>query len=157
MHNILAKQQYFFKKGETFSIKNRLKYLKLLQKNIKNKDKKIAEALYKDLGKSYNEAYMCEIGLTINEISYFLKNLKKFTKDKIVPTPITNFYSKSIIKSVPWGNVLIISPWNYPFLLSIDPLIDAIAAGNTVILKPSAYSPSYKQYNKRAYRRDLPI
>ena len=85
---------------------------------------------------------MCEIGLALSEISYFLKNLKKFAKDKVVPTPITNFHSKSIIKSVPWGNVLIISPWNYPFLLSIEPLVDAIAAGNTVVLKPSAYSPA---------------
>jgi len=98
--------------------------------------------LHSDLGKSRTEAYMCEVGLTISEISYFLKNLKKFAKDKIVPTPITNFHSKSIIKSVPWGNVLIISPWNYPFLLAMESLVDALAAGNTVILKPSAYSPA---------------
>ena len=81
---------------------------------------------------------MCEVGLSLDEISYFQKNLKKFAKDKTVFTPITNFHARSYIKSVPWGNVLIISPWNYPFLLSIEPLIDAIAAGNTVVLKPSA-------------------
>ena len=85
---------------------------------------------------------MCEVGLALSEITYFLKNLKKIAKDKVVPTPITNFHSKSIIKSVPCGNVLIVSPWNYPFLLSIEPLVDAIAAGNTVVLKPSAYSPA---------------
>lgn len=142
MDNILKKQQNFFKSGKTMSVDFRLEYLKKLRTAIKNNEQKILEALKKDLGKSSTEGYMCEVGLAMSEITYFLKNLKKFVKDKIVPTPITNFHSKSIIKSVPYGNVLIISPWNYPFLLSIEPLVDAIAAGNTVILKPSAYSPA---------------
>lgn len=142
MDNILKKQQNFFKSGKTMSVDFRLEYLKKLKTAIKNNEQKILEALKKDLGKSSTEGYMCEVGLAMSEITYFLKNLKKFVKDKIVPTPITNFHSKSIIKSVPYGNVLIISPWNYPFLLSIEPLVDAIAAGNTVILKPSAYSPA---------------
>ena len=142
MDNILKKQQNFFKSGKTMSVDFRLEYLKKLKTAIKNNEQKILEALKKDLGKSSTEGYMCEVGLAMSEITYFLKNLKKFAKDKIVPTPITNFHSKSIIKSVPYGNVLIISPWNYPFLLSIEPLVDAIAAGNTVILKPSAYSPA---------------
>ncbi len=142
MDNILKKQQNFFKSGKTMSVDFRLKYLKKLKTAIKNNEQKILEALRKDLGKSSTEGYMCEVGLAMSEITYFLKNLKKFAKDKIVSTPVTNFHSKSIIKSVPYGNVLIISPWNYPFLLSIEPLIDAIAAGNTVILKPSAYSPA---------------
>lgn len=141
MDNILKKQKEFFKTRKTLSVKFRLKYLKKLHSAIKNNEEKIADALYKDLGKSSTESYMCEIGLVLDEISYFLKNLKKFAKDKVVSTPITNFHAKSIIKSIPYGNVLIISPWNYPFLLSIEPLIDAISAGNTVILKPSAYSP----------------
>jgi len=142
MENILKKQQEFFKSGKTLPIKSRLENLKKLQKVIKSREEEICAALHSDLGKSRTEAYMCEVGLTISEISYFLKNLKKFAKDKIVPTPITNFHSKSIIKSVPWGNVLIISPWNYPFLLAMESLVDALAAGNTVILKPSAYSPA---------------
>ena len=142
MDNILVKQQEFFKSGQTLSINFRLEQLKKLKDAIKSKEEKITKAIYKDLGKSATEAYMCEIGLALSEISYFQKNLKKFAKDKVVPTPITNFHSKSIIKSLPYGNVLIISPWNYPFLLSIEPLVDAIAAGNTVILKPSAYSPN---------------
>ena len=141
MDNILAKQKEFFKSGQTLSIDFRLKQLKKLKQTIKSKEDSIAQAIYKDLGKSKTEAYMCEIGLALSEITFFEKNLKKFAKDKIVPTPLTNFHSKSIIKSVPYGNVLIISPWNYPFLLSIEPLVDALAAGNTVILKPSAYSP----------------
>ena len=142
MQEILDKQREFFKSGETLSLEFRLDYLKKLKTEIKNKEKEIANALYKDLGKSEYEAYMTEIGLTLSEISYFLKNLKKIAKDKIVPTPITNFHSRSTIKSVPYGNVLIISPWNYPFLLSIETLVNAISAGNTVILKPSAYAPA---------------
>ncbi len=142
MDNILKKQQAFFRSAKTLSVEFRLEYLKKLRNAIKNNEAKILEALKKDLGKSSTEAYMCEVGLAMSEITYFLKNLKKFAKDKIVSTPITNFHAKSIVKSTPYGNVLIISPWNYPFLLSIEPLVDAIAAGNTVILKPSAYSPN---------------
>lgn len=140
MDNILKKQQEFFKSRKTLSVKFRLKYLKKLHEAIKENEEKIADALYKDLGKSSTESYMCEIGLALDEISYFLKNLKKFAKDEVAPTPVTNFHAKSIIKSIPYGNVLIISPWNYPFLLSVEPLIDALAAGNTIIIKPSAYS-----------------
>lgn len=142
IEKILEKQRKFFKNGNTLPIENRLKYLQKLQKNIKLKEKEILDALYSDLGKSATEAYMCELGLSLNEISYFLKNLKKISKDKTVKNSIANFPSKSFIKYVPWGNVLIMSPWNYPFLLSIETLTDAISAGNTVILKPSAYSPA---------------
>lgn len=142
MHNILEKQKEFFKSGKTLDINFRIEYLKKLKTAIKNNENEILEALHKDLGKSETEAYMCEVGLALDEISYMLKNIKKFAKEKVVPTPITNFHSKSVIKLVPRGNVLIISPWNYPFLLTIEPLVDAISAGNTVILKPSAYSPA---------------
>lgn len=156
MDNILNKQREYFKSGATLPVKTRLEYLKKLKAIIKNNETEILEALNKDLGKSSSEAYMCEVGLSISEISYFEKNLKKFAKDKIVPTPITNFHAKSIIKSVPYGNVLIISPWNYPFLLTIEPLIDAIAAGNTVILKPSAYSPATSSIVKKIIEETFP-
>ena len=142
METILNKQREYFRSGATLPIKNRLDALKKLKSVIELREKDILYALKSDLGKSETEAYMCEVGLALSEISYFLKNLKKFAKDKIVPTPLTNFHSKSIIKSVPYGNVLIISPWNYPFLLAIESLTNAIAAGNTVVLKPSAYSPA---------------
>lgn len=156
MNHILENQRNFFKSGKTLPLKTRIDYLKKLKKVIKNKEEKILSALYDDLGKSPTEAYMCEVGLSLNEISYFLKNIKNFAKDKIVPTPITNFYSRSIIKSVPWGNVLIVSPWNYPFLLSLEPLVDAIAAGNTVVLKPSAYSPSTSKIVKEIIEETFP-
>ena len=137
-------------------VKARLEYLKKLKEVIKANEQEIFDAIYKDLGKSSTEAYMCEVGLSLDEISYFQKNLKKFAKDKTVFTPITNFHARSYIKSVPWGNVLIISPWNYPFLLSIEPLIDAIAAGNTVILKPSAYSPYTSEIVRKIVKEVFP-
>ena len=142
MNNILEKQQTFFATGKTLDITFRISYLKKLKETIIKREKDILSALNKDLGKSETEAYMCEIGLTLSEISYFIKNTKKLSKEKIVATPLTNFPAKSTINFQPRGNTLILSPWNYPFLLSIEPLVDAIAAGNTVILKPSAYSPN---------------
>ncbi|MBQ7126482.1 aldehyde dehydrogenase [bacterium] len=156
MDNILKQQQIFFNSGKTLSVDFRLNYLKKLKQNIKLKEKEIFSALHSDLGKSETESYMCEVGLAIDEISYFLKNLKKFSKDKIVKTPLTNFHSKSIIKSVPWGNVLIISPWNYPFLLTMESLIEAISAGNTVIIKPSAYSPCTSKIIKEIIEDTFP-
>lgn len=84
---------------------------------------------------------MCESGLVLTEISYMIKHTKKFSKRKTVRTPLSQFCSHSFKQPVPYGNVLIMSPWNYPFLLTVEPLADAIAAGNTAILKPSAYSP----------------
>lgn len=156
MQNILNKQREFFKSGKTLPVKVRLEYLKKLKEVIKANEQEIFDAIYKDLGKSSTEAYMCEVGLSLDEISYFQKNLKKFVKDKTVFTPITNFHARSYIKSVPWGNVLIISPWNYPFLLSIEPLIDAIAAGNTVVLKPSAYSPFTSEIVRKIVKEVFP-
>lgn len=84
---------------------------------------------------------MCEIGLVLSELEYMLKHTKKFAKAKRVHTPIAQAISKSYVQPSPKGVVLIMSPWNYPFMLTIDPLIDAIAAGNTAIIKPSAYAP----------------
>ena len=84
---------------------------------------------------------MCETGLVLSEISYMLKHIRSFVKEKTVMTPLAQFHSRSYRKPSPYGTVLIMSPWNYPFLLTLDPLVDAIAAGNTAVLKPSAYSP----------------
>ena len=85
---------------------------------------------------------MCEVGMALSELRYMLGHTKKFSKEKRVHTPMAQFASKSYQKPVPYGNVLIMSPWNYPFLLTVGPLVDAIAAGNTAIVKPSAYSPA---------------
>ena len=139
---ILKKQKSFFESGATIPVKFRIEMLKKLYQTVKKYEKEITEALTKDLGKSKFEGFMCEAGFVLTEISYMIKHTKKFAKRKRVRTPLAQFASSSYKKATPYGNVLIMSPWNYPFLLTIDPLATAIAAGNTVILKPSAYSPA---------------
>lgn len=122
--------------------KKRIEKLKLLYTNIKLMENEINEALYKDLNKSKEESYMTEIGLTLNEISYMIKHCKKFSKIKKVRTPLSQFPAKSYEIPCPYGMVLIISPWNYPFMLTIEPLVDAITAGNLAVIKPSELSPN---------------
>ena len=139
---ILEEQRKFFLSGETLPIKFRKQMLKKLYASVISHKEEILSALTSDLGKSDFEGFMCEVGLTLTEISYMIKNVKKFAKEKTVITPLAQFASRSYKKPCPYGNTLIMSPWNYPFLLSIEPLANAIAAGNTVIIKPSAYSPA---------------
>ena len=142
IQNVLEKQKAYFQSGATYPLQARKDALKRLKKAIEERTKEICDALQKDLGKSRFESYTCEIGMALDEIGYMLKNLKKFAKTKRVKTPLAQFPSKSFTLNVPRGNTLIISPWNYPFLLTIDPLVDALASGNTAIVKPSAYSPA---------------
>ena len=141
IHELVEKQRAYFYNNKTLNIDRRIHALMQLQTCILKYEKEIAKALEADLGKSNFESYMCETGLVLSEISYMLKHIRKFSREKRVHTPLAQFHSRSFTKPGPYGVVLIMSPWNYPFLLSLDPLIDAIAAGNTVILKPSAYSP----------------
>ena len=139
---ILTKQRRFFRSGATLPVSFRIEMLKKLYAAVKKYEPEISAALKADLGKSPMEGFMCETGLVLNEISYMIRHVKSFAADKIVPTPLPQFASVSYKKPSPYGNVLIMSPWNYPFLLTIDPLVDAIAAGNTAVVKPSAYSPA---------------
>ncbi len=142
MDRILEAQRRFFATGATLDIKFRKAMLKKLYNAVKAREKDITDALTADLGKSAFEGFMCEAGLALTEVSHMIRNLARYSRRRIVPTPITQFHSVSYVKPCPYGNVLIMSPWNYPFLLTIDPLADAIAAGNTCIVKPSAYSPA---------------
>lgn len=135
-----AQREYFFS-YETLDVKKRKFYLEKLKNEIISRKEEICVAIKKDLGKSYRESYMCEVALTLSEIDFLLKNLNKLTKKQRVKTPIAQFSAKSYRLASPYGVVLIMSPWNYPFLLSFDPLVEALAAGNTVVLKPSNYSP----------------
>ena len=137
----LLEQQKFFSEGLTKDIVFRINSLKRLQSWIRNHETEILAALKQDLNKSPFEAYATEIGVVLDEIKYALKHIKKWSSDKRVRTSIKNFPAKCFIKSDPYGVVLIISPWNYPFMLAIAPVIGAIAAGNCVIMKPSEYSP----------------
>ncbi len=139
---IVEKQRKFFADGNTLNVKTRLRYLKKLYAAIKNNIDIIHDGLFKDLGKSASESYMCETGLVLSELSHMIKHVKKYAKAKRVKTPLAQFASKSYRLPSPYGTVLVMNPWNYPFLLSVDPLIAAVAAGNTVVLKTSAYSPN---------------
>ncbi len=141
INSLLDGQRKYYRSGVTISVKFRIQQLKRLYAAVKKHENEINEALRSDLGKSQYEAFMCESGLALTEISYMIKHVKKFARKKRVRTPLSQFHSKSYVKPIPYGNTLIMSPWNYPFLLSIEPLTDAIAAGNTAIVKPSAYSP----------------
>lgn len=120
--------------------RNRIKALKLLKNNIKEMEGEIQEALKKDLNKCEIESYMAEIGIVLSEINYMIRHIRKFSKIQKVSSPVAQFPSKSYRIPCARGVVLIISPWNYPFMLALDPLIDAIAAGNSVVLKPSETS-----------------
>jgi len=140
--SLLAGQRKYYKSGATIPVKFRIEQLKKLYAAIKKYQEEIHEALFCDLGKSSYEGFMCESGLVLSEISYMIRHAKNFARRKTVYTPLPQFASHSFVQPVPYGNVLIMSPWNYPFLLAMDPLTDAIAAGNTAIVKPSAYSPA---------------
>ena len=142
IRKLIRQQRAFFYKGRTLPISTRIHMLKKLRSCILKYQEEIHRALKLDLGKSSFESYMCETGLVLDELRYMIKHIPKFSKEKTVPTPLSQFVSRSYITPSPYGVVLIMSPWNYPFLLSLTPLVDAIAAGNTVIVKPSAYAPN---------------
>ncbi len=142
IHSLLEKQKVYYRSGATIPVDFRIRQLKKLYQTVKKYQTEINDALKSDLGKSHYEGFMCESGLVLTEISYMIKHTRKFAKRKKVRTPLAQFPSHSYKQPVPYGNTLIMSPWNYPFLLTLDPLTDAVAAGNTAIIKPSAYSPA---------------
>ena len=139
---ILERQRAFFLSGATLPVEFRLKMLRRLYAAVKKYEPEIAAALQADLGKSEYESFMCESGFALSEIGYMIKHLRGYARRKVVCTPLAQFPSVSWRQPTPYGNVLIMSPWNYPFLLSVEPLCNALAAGNTAIVKPSAYSPA---------------
>jgi aldehyde dehydrogenase (NAD+) len=147
--DLLNEHKEYFHKGETKDLNFRIEALKKLKNNIKKYEKELLNALYRDLGKSEFEAYSTEIGFVLDSIGTFTKNLKKWAKIKRVATPIHQFPSKSYIMYEPYGTVLIIGPFNYPFQLLIEPLIGAIAAGNCAILKPSESTPTVSTLVKK--------
>lgn len=138
--DVINKQKKFFASEKTLDIKFRLEQLKTLKKAIIEFQPQIFEALEKDLGKSFFESYATEVGLVLDEIGFFIKNIKKWARPKKVKTTIINQPGKSYIYYEPYGLSLIISPWNYPFQLLLSPMIGAISSGNCAILKPSEVS-----------------
>ena len=142
IHDTVEAQRAFFRTGATLPVTFRVAALKKLRDAIRAREDDIAAALREDLGKSDYESYMCETGLALSELSHMIRHTPRYARQQRVHTPLAQFAARSYRQPTPYGNTLILSPWNYPFLLTIDPLADAIAAGNTAIVKPSAYSPA---------------
>ncbi|MDR1764491.1 MAG: aldehyde dehydrogenase [Lachnospiraceae bacterium] len=139
---LVGDQRRFFQRGgHSRDVRFRIAALKRMRAWIRAHDEEIMAALSADLGKARFEGYATEIGVALDEINYLLGHLRSLAKDRRVPTPIKQFPSRCFIRKEPYGCVLIMSPWNYPFQLGAVPLAGAIAAGNCAVLKPSAYAP----------------
>ena len=135
-------QRAFFAAGNTRPVAARIEVLKSLRAAILEMEPEINAALKADLGKSASEGYMCETGMVLSELTHMLKNVRRYAKKRRAVSPLAQFASSSYQLACPYGVVLVMSPWNYPLMLALDPVIDAIAAGNTVVIKPSAYAPA---------------
>ena len=146
---LVEKQREYFHTGVTLPVDFRIDMLKKLYAVVMKYETEIYEALKADLRKSDFEGFMVEVGMIRSEISHMIAHVKKYASRKIVWTPLAQFASVSFQQPSPYGNVLIMSPWNYPFMLTLEPLADAIAAGNTAIIKPSAYSPASSALMKK--------
>ena len=142
IHEIVESQRRFFQTGATLPVPFRVKMLRRLRDAVDSHEAEIGAALAADLGKSGYEGFMCETGLVRSELSYMIRNTGRLARARAVHTPLAQFAARSFRAPSPYGNTLIMSPWNYPVLLTLDPLADAIAAGDTAVGKPSAYAPA---------------
>ncbi len=142
IEKVVAESREYYSSGQTKDVAFRKRQLKLLKKAIIEKEDEITKALKKDLNKPALESYATEIGLVIKEIDLFVNTLEDLSKPKKVKTSLMHFWSQSYIYKDPYGVVLIFSPWNYPFQLLLLPLVGALAAGNTAVLKPSEFAPA---------------
>lgn len=142
IQEIVKKQKAFYRSGATLDLKFRKEMLRKMRSGLKKWEHALQEALWKDLHKSAEEAYMTEIGLVYGEIDDAIKHLGRWARRRRVCSPVTVMPSKSYIVREPLGNTLIVAPWNYPVQLLLSPLVGAIAAGCTAVLKPSPYVPT---------------
>ncbi|SVD27147.1 uncharacterized protein METZ01_LOCUS380001, partial [marine metagenome] len=133
---IVSEQKSFFNSNKTKEVKFRIETLTKLKRILKANEDKLYTAIYDDFKKSKFETYIAELALIYNELNDAIKNLKHWSKQKRVRTNLANFPAKSYIIPEPLGTVLVISAWNYPYQLALIPAISAIAAGNTVVIKP---------------------
>lgn len=153
---ILARQQKYFLEGKTLPYETRMEALIRLEEAVRSRMDAICDALRLDLGKGKVESYTCEIALLLGEIRYMKKNLRKLMAPREAKTALFQMPARCMQLPSPYGNVLIMSPWNYPFLLTLEPLVDALAAGNTAIVKPSAYAPASMAEMQRILQDSFP-
>ena len=149
IEELVQRQRDFFRTGRTKDVAFRIAALQKLENSIVKYEKEINEALYADLHKSAFEGYMTEVGLSLSELRFLIKNTAAWSKTRRVRTPLAQFHAKSYVVQEPYGAALVMSPWNYPFMLSLEPAAGAIAAGNCCIIKPSAYAPATSAILKR--------
>lgn len=142
IEKIMEKQREFFHTGKTKKLRFRMEALNLLETAVKTHEQEIFQALKKDLNKSEFESYMAEVGMTLAELSYVKRHLPFWDRKKRKLSPLAQFPSESFTMREPYGVVLVMAPWNYPFMLCMEPLIGAIAGGNCCVVKPSAYAPT---------------
>ena len=147
--DILNKQREYFKSEETLNIKFRINSLKLLKQSILDNLDDLIKAFKVDYNKCEFDVYSTEVGLVIKEINYFIRHLNKLAKTKKVRTSLINIPSRGYLVNEPYGCVLVVAPWNYPFQLALMPIIGAIAAGNTVYLKNSRNTPKISEVIKK--------
>lgn len=138
---LVDRQRKYFFSGATLSYASRMDALRRMRWALEKYEDELKMALYQDLRKSSSESYMSEIATTKAELNYCMRHLAGWMRKEHVKTNLANFYAKSFTVAEPYGVTLVMAPWNYPVLLCLEPLINAIAAGNCVVLKPSAYAP----------------
>ena len=146
----------YFEAGRTLDPAARIESLRALEAAIRASEGEICQALQADLGKAPLEAYMTEIGMVLEELRYQIRHVRAFSRPRRVRTPLMHFPAVSRVYPEPYGLVLVMAPWNYPFQLSLEPLIGALAAGNCVVLKPSNYAPHTARAMEALLTRALP-
>ena len=153
---LVQRQKTYFAQGQTLDLRFRRDALERLRASIQLHEQDIQSALMADLGKSATETYMCETGMTLSELSHMLRHLKGYARKHYVLPPLSQFSATSFTVKNPHGVTLIMSPWNYPFMLAMEPLIGAIAAGNCCVVKPSAYAPATSAIIREIIRECFP-
>ena len=153
---LVQRQRDFYRTGRTKDTAFRIASLQKLADTIEKYEAEIGEALKADLHKSVFEGFMTEVGLTLSEIRFLIKHTAVWNRPKKVRTPLAQFHAKSYIVQEPYGVALVMSPWNYPFMLSLEPAAGAIAAGNCCIIKPSAYAPATSAILKKIIEEAFP-
>ncbi|RIV30748.1 aldehyde dehydrogenase [Flagellimonas lutimaris] len=153
---LVAAQNEFFATQKTKEVAHRKQYLIKLQQEMLDQEDAVCDALYADFKKPKFESLATETQLVLAELKHAIKNVKSWSKSNRVGASLLNFPSKEWIQPEPYGKVLVISPWNYPFMLTMSPLIGALAAGNTAILKPSEFSPNTSKIIARIIRKVFP-
>lgn len=156
IQEIVSQQKAFFKTQQTKNLRFRKMYLEKLRDLILENENLLYEAIYKDFGKSKFDTFTTEISLVLNDIKYYLKNLKSLSKPKKVRTNLANQFGKSRIHNEPLGNILVIGAWNYPYQLSLSPIVAALAAGNCCILKPSEIAENTMKVMAKIINENFP-